>query len=438
MVVCFRAASQPPARDSAPPPNIVFILADDLGWGDVAFNGGSVPTPHLDRLAREGLQLKQHYVAPVCTPTRAGVLTGRLWSRFGVFSVVQSRCLPWETETLPRALKRVGYDSALIGKWHLGSQRDWGPQHYGFDHSYGSFAGGVGPYSHRYKRGNYSETWHRNGNLVEEEGHVTDLLAAEAVSWIESRGKAPFFLYLPMTAVHLPIKEPAQWLEKVPGQITGELKRQYAACTMHLDDTVGRVVAALERAGKRDNTLIVFSSDNGGTSENNNDKSYPGGDYVEGPMPGRNHPWRAGKGTVYEGGTRVPTIASWPGQLKAGVVNEPLQITDWMPTFCALAGYRPTQELKWDGMNVWPVLSGKVRHLPSRALYTPFARASALREGDWKLIVFAEGGKVELFNIADDPTEKNDLAAKMPERVETLRRRLAELAKADRDSVVAK
>lgn len=420
------------------PPNVVFILADDLGWADVSFNGGSAPTPHIDRLAREGIQLTQHYVAPVCTPTRAGFLTARLWSRFGVFRVVQTRCLPWDTVTLPRALKGRGYDTALVGKWHLGSKREWGPQHYHFDHTYGSFAGGVGPYQHLYKRGVYSQTWHRNGEFVTDEGHVTDILTAEAVKWIEARGDAPFFLYLPYTAPHLPVMEPSEWLAKVPASITGELARHYAACLMHFDDAVGQVVAALERTGRRDNTLLVFTSDNGGSlRENNNDRSYPGGPYPEGPMPGNNHPLRNGKGTLYEGGIRTPTVVSWPGRLAPGRITEPVQITDWMPTFCGLAGFRPEQDLKWDGVDLWPLISGQVRRLPARAIYTPFSRGKALREGDWKLIVSADGTKAELFNLARDPSETTDLAGQMPDRVQALRQRLVEAARADRDAVVA-
>jgi arylsulfatase A-like enzyme len=425
------------ARAAARPPNIVFILADDLGWADVAFHDGSAPTPHLDRLAREGVELTQHYVAPVCTPTRAGFMTGRLWSRFGVFAVEQKRCLPWDTVTLPRALKQAGYDTALIGKWHLGSKREWGPRHYGFDHTYGSFAGGVGPYEHLYKRGPYSKTWHRNGEYLTDEGHVTDVITAEAVSWIQARREAPYFLYLPFTAPHLPVMEPAEWLAKVPAGTKGEVRRHYVAAIMHFDDAVGRVLAAIERTGRRENTLVVFSSDNGGSQrENNNDLKYPGGPYPEGPMPGQNHPLRAGKGSVYEGGIRTPTIAWWPGRLAPGKIRDPAQITDWMPTFCALAGYRPERDLKWDGVNLWPRLTGQVSRLEPRVIYTPFSRSTGLRDGDWKLVVTRKGDQAELFNLERDPQEANDLARDMPDRVARMRERLAEAARADRDAVV--
>ena len=180
-------------------PDIVFIMADDLGWADVAFHGGNTPTPHLDRLAREGLELGQHYVAPVCSPTRTGLMTGRCWSRFGVTTPQNELALPADTVTVARALKSVGYTTCLTGKWHLGSLPKWGPNHYGFDHSYGSLAGGVSPWNHRYKKGPYTNTWHRNEKLLEETGHVTDLICNEAVhvDRVPRRGAV-----LPVCTVH--------------------------------------------------------------------------------------------------------------------------------------------------------------------------------------------------------------------------------------------
>jgi len=446
--LCLLLAASPLSAASAPPPNIVFIIADDLGWADVAFHGGQAPTPHLDRLAREGLELGVHYVAPVCSPTRAGLLTGRCWSRFGVTSPQNERALPWDTVTLPRALKARGYDTALVGKWHLGSLPAQGPNRFGFDHSYGSLAGGVSPYGHKYKQGPFSETWHRNETFIDESGHVTDLLAAEAVRWIEGRGTAPFFLYVPFTAVHLPIKEPAEWLARVPASITGEVARHYAACVMHLDDAVGRIVAALERTGKRRDTLLVFTSDNGGSTAENNDRSYPSDDCPNGKLPGDNGPWRGEKGSLYEGGTRVPTIVSWPGRAKPGKVSAPVQITDWMPTFTALAGYRTERDLKWDGIDIRALLTTHTPP-PERTLYgvAPGWRAQAVRRGDWKLIVYAATttnakkqtaaapAREELFNLAEDPAESRNLAIARPEILAQMRAHLATAAAADRDAV---
>ncbi|MCX7887521.1 MAG: sulfatase-like hydrolase/transferase [Verrucomicrobiae bacterium] len=416
------------------PPNIVFIIADDLGWADVAFHGGNVPTPNLDRLAREGVELAQHYVSPVCTPTRVALLTGRYWSRFGVTNPQNERALPWDTVTLPRALKSVGYDTCLVGKWHLGSLPEQGPNHFGFDHSYGSLAGGVTPYSHRYKQGPFTRTWHRNGDFIEEQGHVTDLITAEAIRWIESRGNAPFFLYVPFTAVHLPIREPDEWLARVPASISGQVPRHYAACIMHLDDAVGRILAALDKKGVRDNTIVVFTSDNGGSTAENNDPKYPDDGCPNGKLPGNNRPLRGQKGDLYEGGIRVPTIASWPGKLTPAKFNGVAHISDWMPTFCALAGYKSSQDLKWDGITLWPQLSGD-EPPKQRLIYGvgPNSRTRMVRDGDWKLIVSED--KAELFDLARDPNETTDLAANEPAKVAALRVKLAELSRADNDAL---
>ena len=424
---------------SASPPNLVFIIADDLGWADVAFHGGNAPTPNLDRLAAEGLELTQHYVAPVCSPTRTGFLTGRCWSRFGVTSPQNQRALPGNTLTLPRALQDAGYETCLAGKWHLGSKPEWGPNHFGFDHSYGSLAGGVGPWDHDYKQGPFQKTWHRNEQLLAEQGHVTDLIAAEAVTWIEQRGDKPFFLYVPFTAVHLPVKEPAEWLARVPPTIEGDVPRHYAACIMHLDGAVGRIVAALERAGKRERTLLVFTSDNGGSTAENAGQAYPPDDYPAGKLPGNNSPLRGKKGDLYEGGIRVPTIASWPGTLPAGKRNAPLQITDWMPTFCELAGHAPQHDPKWDGADIWPVLAKNAAAEPRPLYWTaPGFRSRAVRLADWKLIVHGDGesARRELFDLARDPNETTNLAAQQPGKVGELEQALANMARADRDAVV--
>ena len=333
-------------------PNIVFIIADDLGWADVGFHGGNAPTPNLDKLARESLELTQHYVAPVCSPTRVGLLTGRCWSRFGVTTPTNSLPLPKDTATLPKALKSAGYETCLIGKWHLGSKPEWGPNHYGFDHSYGSLAGGITAWSHLYKKGQYSVTWHRNHELIEEKGHVTDLLTDEAVKWIESRKDKPFFLYVPYTAVHLPVNEPKEWVDQVPASIQSTIGRHYAACIMHLDHSVGRILDALEKKGFRQNTLFLFTSDNGGSTATNNTQPYPKDDSPSGRIPTNNSPFRGQKGQVYEGGIRVPTLVSWPGTVPAGKDPTPVFIADWMPTFLSFAKYKPKQDLKWDGFDL--------------------------------------------------------------------------------------
>lgn len=427
---------------AAQKPNIVFIIADDLGWGDVAFHGGSAPTPHLDRLAREGVELTQHYVYPVCSPTRAALLTGRYATRFGVTTPQNQRALRWDQTTLASALKSAGYETALCGKWHLGSKPEEGPQKYGFDHSYGSLAGGVGPWDHAYKKGPFSKTWHRNAELIEEKGHVTDLIAREAVQWIESRSDKPFFLYVPFTAVHLPLKEPEEWLAKVPAGIQGEVARHYAACLMHYDHAVGQIAAALKKSGRDKDTLLVVTSDNGGSWVENADDKYPPDDYPTGRLPGNNKPFRDQKGSVYEGGIRVATIAHWPDKLKPAKFEGVSCIVDWMPTFCELAGYTGGEKLKWDGVNIWPQLGGAAP-ARSRSVYIagPGFRSNMVREGDWKLVRIRPKGKqanaesTELYNLADDPGETRDLAKEHSEKVAALTQRLTELSSADRDAV---
>ena len=438
------APAQPAAAAAATAkPNILFILIDDLGWADVGFHGGSAPTPHLDQLAADSIELTQHYVAPVCSPTRASLMTGRYWSRYGITAPHAERALPPDTVTLPRALKAAGYDTALIGKWHLGSKPEWGPNHYGFDHAYGSLGGGVGPYDHRYKDGPYTRTWHRNGQLIEEPGHVTDLLTDEALRWLAERGDRPHFLYLPYTAVHLPVKEPQAWLDKVPASIQGDVPRHYAACLMHLDHSIGRLLTALDKSGQRKNTLILFTSDNGGSTAENNDPKYPADDYPSGRLTASNAPLRGQKGDLFEGGIRVPTLVSWPAQLQPGKLDIPAHIADWMPTLCNIAGWTPPpdQPLRWDGRSLLPILTRRLQPGPRPLYWTaPGFRARALRFGDFKLIVSGKNPDQTsaLYNLRQDPNETRDIAAEVPDKVKELRALMDRIALTDRDTVVPK
>jgi len=430
------------ATTQASPPNIVFIMVDDLGWADVAFNDhkGNVPTPNLKQLAAESLELTQHYVAPVCSPTRTALLTGRCWSRFGITSPTNTLAIPTDTVTLSRALKSQGYETCLTGKWHLGSLPEWGPNHFGFDHSYGSLAGGITSFAHHYKKGPYTNTWHRNEILIKEEGHVTDLLTNEAISWIagnSERGSKPFFLYVPFTAVHLPVNETEDWLDKVPAVITKSIARQYAACIMHMDHSVGRILKALAEHDLRQNTLIVFTSDNGGSWSENKDLKYPLDESITGKLTGNNKPLRDQKGSIYEGGTRVPTLVSWPGKIALGKNPTPVFIADWMPTFCKLAGFELGRDLMWDGTDLSSLLM-QGAEIAERAIYIagPNWRASALRVGDWKLVESNNKQRYELYNIVQDPSEKMDLAATELKRVKAMMVTLEQVRAADNDSVV--
>jgi arylsulfatase A-like enzyme len=424
------ADSQPAAK-----PNILVIVADDLGWADVGYHGSPIKTPNIDRLCREGVELDQHYVAPMCTPTRTGLLTGRYWSRFGNTAPSNERVLPWDTVTLAAALKDAGYDTAITGKWHLGSKPEWGPRKFGFNRSHGSLAGGVNPVNHLYKHGPYSRTWHRNDQLIDEEGHVTDLIAAEAVRFVETKRSGPFFLYVPFTAVHTPFDEPQKWLDAA-AHIPPD-RRQYAACTQHMDDAIGQIIDALRRRDLLDNTLMVFFSDNGGT--NGDDSSRYPDTKAKSKVQGLNTPLRGWKAQVYEGGIRVPACVYWKNHLSPRKVTAPLHVVDWMPTLCGIAGCKIEKDLKWDGRNIWPVLTGEVDRPTPRILYCQGVRrrSTALREGNWKLIVHRSSGKTrtELFDLAADPFEKTDLSKKHPERVDALLKRIEKEAGKDNDAL---
>jgi arylsulfatase A-like enzyme len=418
------------------PPSFLVIVADDLGWADVGYHGSPIPTPNIDRLCAEGVELDRHYVAPMCTPTRAALLTGRYWSRFGNTKPSNTRVLPWETETLASALRRVGYDTCITGKWHLGSKPEWGPRKFGFNHSHGSLAGGVGPWNHLYKHGPYSRTWHRSDTLIEEAGHVTDLVARQAIEYVKAKRDGPFFVYVPFTAVHSPFDEPDEWLDQ--GKQAEPQRPQYAASTMHMDHAVGQMVHCLERSGRRENTLILFFSDNGGmvTAADGDSQRYPG-DYPRGQPGGSNLPLRGRKTQAYEGGIRTPAFVNWPGRLTPRKVTAPLHVVDWMPTLCRLAGCEPAGDLGWDGRDVWPVLSGDSAGDPQRVLYckSPNANMIAVHRGPWKIVHFPKTQATELYHLGDDPNETADLASSKPEVVSELLALMEREAKRDDTAV---
>lgn len=426
-------------------PNILVILADDLGWADVGYHGSEIMTPNIDGLAREGVRFQQHYVQPMCTPTRVALLTGRYPSRYGDHAIKpdNEQVLPFGTATLASELKKLGYDTGITGKWHLGSKPEWGPLTFGFNHSYGSLAGGVGQYNHLYKKGPYSRTWHRNDRYVEEEGHSTDLISREAIRWIESGGW-PFFIYVAFAAVHAPIDVDEKWIRLYDGKkfyadpVKDESYKRYAAYVTHMDDAIGRIVAALERTGRRDNTLVVFASDNGSFPSWKPKGQYPG-THQACPVLGSNLPYRGRKATLYEGGIRVPALANWPGKLSPRTINSPVHVVDWMPTLMRLARCKPQQDLKWDGQAIWPLLTGRDSKTRSRALYWKFTGGRyAIRHGDWKLIVNEEDKTSELYNLADDPYEKRDLADKRPKQVFDLKALLADQRKLDQSTMQPK
>ncbi len=428
-------------------PNILYILADDLGWADVGFHGAPIRTPILDRLAADSVELTQHNVCPMCTPTRASLLTGRHPSRFGAHATVPSNApvLPDDYVTLATALRSGGYETGLFGKWHLGSSPEFGPNQFGFDRSYGSLAGGVDPYNHFYKRGEYSVTWHSDGSLIEEYGHATDLITRQAVEWLECRGSGPWFCYVPFTAVHVPIKPTQESVAQYDGVVFDNDPardasfRKYAAYTSHMDAAIGQLLEALERTCERENTIVVFSSDNGGINDlplHGTDK-YPGWQEAY-PRLGSNLPLRGVKAQLYEGGVRTPTLVNWRSHLDPGTVDTPMQVVDWMPTFTKMAGVELAHDPQWDGQDVWGSIEGAVAEPEDRTLFWNFRgdRNLGVRHGDWKVIDRdSDGERVrELYDIASDPFEERDLVDDEPERVRALSDAMAQMRQQDDSS----
>lgn len=421
-------------------PNILLIVADDMGWADIGYHNSEVKTPNLDRLAKEGVELDQHYVQPQCTPTRVSLMSGRYPNRFGKHCTKASneQSFPFETVTLASALKSMGYDTAISGKWHLGSLPEQGPKKFGFNFSHGSFAGAVGMYDHRYRLTSpkFAQTWHRNDEYIYERGHATDLCTAQAIRWIQGL-KNPFFIYLPFHSVHTPLVESKKWLEK-NAHITDPSRRLMAAALSHLDFSIGRIIKALEETGQRENTLIVFFSDNGGIHTNYKGGNYPPPDPALKQGFSSNYPLRGGKVTVYEGGIRVPAFVNWQGILKPKKVTAPIHAIDWMPTLCKLVGYKQKQKLKWDGQNIWSFLSGEKQSYSKPRLFYWHWNGDrenpgriAIREGDWKMVIQQHGKPAELYNLTNDPSEKNDLAAQSPDILKRLNSLLQKEMKKD-------
>ncbi len=414
-------------------PDIVFFLIDDLGYADCGFNGGKeIKTPNIDRLAQSGVIIENHYVQPVCSPTRSTLLTGRYPTHTGVYTIVSPGApwgLPLAERTLADALRSAGYRTALTGKWHLGEfEKAYQPNARGFDHQYGHFFGMLDYYSH--DRMNKLD-WYRNGEPLKEEGYTTHLIAKEACKVIATGDQSkPLFLYVPFNGVHSPFQVPDSYL-KPYAHLKGN-RQKLAGMLAAVDEAIGQIEAALKQAGRLENTLIVFSSDNGG------------------PPPGDNTPLRDFKGSIFEGGTRAAAFATWPGRIPAGQrIRQPMHMVDWYPTLIKQAGGSLEQKLPVDGLDVWPMLTKQAAspHDAILSVSTQGPKRAAVRMGEWKLIVdggaddVAPTGKkkgkktvgkyeqVALYHLSDDPAEAKNLAAAEPDRVNAMRARLAELLK---------
>ena len=409
------------------PPNIVYILVDDLGWADVGFHGSDIRTPTIDQLAAGGAQLDAFYVQPMCTPTRAALMTGRYPLRYGLQSFVilpeQAYGLPVDEKLLPQTLKEAGYDTAIIGKWHLGhADPAFWPMSRGFDYQYGPLIGEIDYFTHEIHG---VVDWRRNDAPLDEPGYVTTLLGKDAVRYVESRdGAKPFFLYLAFTAPHTPLQAPQDDLDRY-ASIKDPNRRAYAAMISAMDDQIAAVLAALERKGLRENTLIVFHSDNGGTRS----AAFAGQIATRGDLPASNSPFRGGKGSLYEGGARAVALANWPGRIKPEKVEAPIHVVDMFPTLAGLAKAPLSGTRPLDGLDVWNAISAGAQSPRSEIVYNVEMFRGAVRQGDWKLVWRAPlPAKLELFNIAKDPGEKQNLAAERPELVAPLQRRVEELA----------
>jgi arylsulfatase A-like enzyme len=424
---------------AARPPDIVFLLADDLGNADVGWHCSDIKTPSLDKLASSGAKLEHFYVMPVCTPTRVAFLTGRYPIRSGMqLNVLRPNSqygMPVEERTVSNALHDAGYTTAICGKWHVGHfDKAYWPNARGFVHSLGHLEG-IDYFTHHNYFKNGELDWRRNGEPVIEEGYATTLEANEAASLIRKQPTdKPLFLYVPFTGVHGPLQAPSKESVAAYQPAMNEKRATLAAAVTAVDDGCRMILAALDDTGRRENTLVVFCSDNGAVP------------------PGSNLPYRAFKSSLYEGGIRSPAIATWPSHIKPGtVINEPLHIIDLFPTFVKLAGGSLYQKLPLDGRDIMPVLTESKPSPHEDILLNAITRNDgAIRKGDWKLILNGNDGvtdthdletgerkqegkksrkekavaqKVELFNLRDDPSETKDLSAEYPEILKDLRQR---------------
>lgn len=419
------------AAATEPQPNIVHIVADDLGWKDVRFNGCTdIRTPNLDRLASEGARLTQFYTQPMCTQTRACLMTGRYPFRYGlqtaVIPSVSAYGLDESEWLLPQCLKEAGYRTAIIGKWHLGhADKKWWPRQRGFDYQYGAMIGELDYFTHD-EHGVLD--WFRDNEPVREEGYTTELLGRDAAKLIDSHNfSTPLYLYLAFNAPHTPYQAPESSIRRY-AEIQDPTRRTYAAMVSCLDDEIGRVVAALEKKNVRRNTLIVFHSDNGGTRN----AMFSGvmADVSKIRLPCDNGPLREGKGTLYEGGTRVCGLVNWPGRVPKGDNDGLLHAVDLYPTLAALAGASTEKCRPLDGLNVWNTLAKRQPSPRSEIVYNIEPFRAALRQGPWKLVWRTTlPSSTELYNLETDPSETNNVADSQPEKVVAMQQRLNRLSR---------
>jgi arylsulfatase A-like enzyme len=416
-------------------PNFIVIIADDLGWNDIGYHGSEIKTPVIDRLAHEGIEFNRFYVCSVSSPTRASLLTGKYPSRYGILAPLGDEAgLPAGTLTIAALLKKNGYDTGISGKWHLGTVPNARPMNYGFNESYGYLRGQIDPYTHLYK--DMSKTWHRNDILTDEEGHATDLITAEAIRFLnKNREKGtPFFLYVAYSVPHYPLDEPTEWTDIYLESIKNESRRKNAASVTHMDNSIGKILEALNKRGITNNTVVIFLSDNGGQISWSSKTEY-NGKFKPHDVLGDNRPLRDWKTSLYDGALRVPAVMVWPGKLKHMKIEEALNVTDIYPTLAYLAGANIPSEHNIDGISFWPLINGKPAK-KDRTMYWKSNTGTAVKKGDWKLIHLGrniEKGSDELYNIKLDPYETIDVSKDNPDKVNELRREIQTHLSLDND-----
>ncbi len=405
LAALFAATSTAAAAD-AKKPNVVIFLCDDTGWAEFGFQGGDIPTPSIDSIAKNGVRFTQGYVSgPYCSPTRAGLMTGRYQTRFGheFNSVARRAGLSLEEKTIADRLKTLGYATAAVGKWHLGEQPPYRPWLRGFDEFYGTLANT--PFFHPT---NFVDTRVSKEvqKIEDEEFYTTDKYAERAVEFIEAQKGKPWFLYFPFNAQHAPLQAPKKYLDRFPHN-KDERRRIFAAMMSAMDDAVGQVLAEVRKQGEEENTLIFFLSDNGGPTLQTTSS---------------NKPLRGFKSTTWEGGVRVPFAVQWQGHIQPGqTYTNPIIQLDILPTVIAAAGGKVDPAWKLDGVNLLPYLEGKETAKPHETLYWRFGEQRAIRHGDYKLVVGRDGsGQPELYNLASDISESKDLASADPEKLKEL------------------
>jgi arylsulfatase A-like enzyme len=378
-------------------PNIVLIVADDLGYGDVACYGSSIPTPNIDRLAREGTRFTDfHSNGSVCSPTRCALMTGRYQQRAGIAGLVRGdNGMSPDEFTIAEAMKSSGYVTAMFGKWHLGELPNFNPVKQGFDEYKGSLGGRIDYFTHQAAGKPHHLDWWNGVDSLEEKGYSTTLIADHSVAFIQRSKSKPFFLYVAFNAPHTPLES--------PGVPDGKGPDAYRKVVEWMDKETGRIVAAIQEEGLADNTFVFFFSDNGGH---------------EG-IPGcSNKPLRGFKGSFWEGGHREPAIARWPGRIPVGKVTDQTAMgMDLMPTVMELAGATLPANRKLDGISLASLLS-RGQPLPQRKLFWAQGKNWAMRDGPWKLL--HDQDTVYLFDLSQDLGEQNDLSARFPERVKKM------------------